>query len=462
MAALLNTVAAGESDGFDFNQWMIHNQLVDVKELFIKHNMTSPDALNTLSDEFHQLMSDPKLLEKGHLIPTILASLKKVTKPKIVKILISEQEDEAQTKLNQYDIAISLLNNTLNELDDQLTSNIKECKLQIESLFGDIITQINSKKQAINTKLKSIEQTKRKQISENTTKINDEKKNIKQATTKVLSLQQDNTMDTVTRQQKVVSTINNILDTQLSKELININTKVSLRCQTDAVAISSVICGICDVDIEANDEKIEMTRQYEKVEMNRHFEYKPDSDNKGIIYFFGTNFGRENVYTNPANTGAVNFEGQINTSYSREHGSNEVIVTPSTHFSGSYHNVLGRKSGVQCGTTHPDPNPCFTIDFGDFEINPTAYSVRHGYHKGYCLRDWNFEGSKDGQEWTLIRKHSNDTSIQDWNEMKTFTIENKTNQYFKIFRIFKTGNCSSGTDHLMMSGFEVYGHLVLR
>eukprot|EP01084_Bolivina_argentea_P272383 463744_1 len=459
MMASLDTLVEGEMNHqFDFNQWIMDNQLNDVKQLFIKHNMKDPDALNTVSDEFHNLMSDPKLLEKGHLIPAILTALKKVTKPKVIKILISKEEQEAQARLNKYQNKISSLSGALSKLNNKLTSEVKECETQIESLFNEIITTVHSKKNEITNKLKNIEQQKRTEISNNCAKINNEQKNINDAINKVLLLQQNENINMTKRAQTIVSMVDNILSEEISDGLISVDTKIEVKFEKDS--ISSFVQAICDVQTtqNENDEKKSEKTEYE---IDKQIDYNSDSD-KGIIYFFGTNFGQNEKWINPAK----NCSNKIKTSdYERERGSNEIVVIPSTHFSGGYYNAIGRfgkNNGVQCGTTSPDPNPSFTFDFGEFEINPKAYSIRHGYKQAYCLRHWNFEGSNDRKNWTLISKHENDTTIQNWNEMKTFKINRKINQYFNAFRIFKTGKCSSGTDHLMMCGFEVYGHLILK
>eukprot|EP01084_Bolivina_argentea_P272382 463743_1 len=457
--ASLDTVLEGEMDQFDFNQWIMDNQLNDVKQLFLKHNMKSTDALNTVSDEFHNLMSDPKLLEKGHLIPAILTALKKVTKPKLIKILVTKEEQEAEAQLNQYQNKISSFNDALNELNNKLTSKVKECETQIESLFNEIITTVHSKKNEITNKLKNIEQQKRTEISNNCAKINNEQKNIKDAINKVLLLQQNENININKRAQTIVSMIDNILSQEISDELISIDTKIEVKFEKNR--ISSFIDAICDVYTTQNENDEKNAIENTEYEIDKQIDYNSDSD-KGIIYFFGTNFGQNEKWINPAK----NCSNQIKTSdYKRERGSNEIVVISSTHWSGAYYNAIGRfgkNSGVQCGTSAPDPNPSFTFDFGEFEINPKAYSIRHGYHKGYCLRHWHFEGSNDRKTWTLISKHENDTTIQNWNEMKTFKINRKINQYFNAFRILKTGKCSSDTDHLMMSGFEVYGHIILR
>ena len=99
------------------------------------------------------------------------------------------------------------------------------------------------------------------------------------------------------------------------------------------------------------------------------------------------------------------------------------------------------------------------IDFGKYSITPNRYSLRHGYdYDTHCLRNWKLEGSNDGNKWNSIKIHSNDRSINKGYQLHTWKISN-CNQSFKMFRIYMNGENSSDNNHLMMSGFEVYGHL---
>ena len=41
-------------------------------------------------------------------------------------------------------------------------------------------------------------------------------------------------------------------------------------------------------------------------------------------------------------------------------------------------------------------------------IKPTKYTLRHDNQPGAYLRYWNFEGSNNGNDWIIIKKHKND------------------------------------------------------
>ena len=125
----------------------------------------------------------------------------------------------------------------------------------------------------------------------------------------------------------------------------------------------------------------------------------------------------------------------------------------------------------------PEPSELWTadvpaswicIDLGEERsMVPTHYTLRHGgNYKGDSLRHWDLQGSVDGKCWFLIKRHSNDTSLnmpfavqswwigddvspnKEWRDMK-----------YRFFRILQTGHNSSNHIFLMLSGFEIYGEL---
>jgi hypothetical protein len=85
--------------------------------------------------------------------------------------------------------------------------------------------------------------------------------------------------------------------------------------------------------------------------------------------------------------------------------------------------------------------------------------MRHGYTaQGHALRNWAFEGSEDGLSWHMIRRHENDETMGDKFELKeTGSFDVSTSLFFSFFRITVTGPTSTGSEYLMVAGFEMYG-----
>ena len=61
--------------GFNFNTWIIQNDLIEVKDLFIKHNVTTTSTLQLTSSEFQSLMTDPLLFTNTKQIPKIMNAM---------------------------------------------------------------------------------------------------------------------------------------------------------------------------------------------------------------------------------------------------------------------------------------------------------------------------------------------------------------------------------------------------
>jgi E3 ubiquitin-protein ligase HECTD1 len=182
------------------------------------------------------------------------------------------------------------------------------------------------------------------------------------------------------------------------------------------------------------------------------FSYAHDFDDNGILYYLGTQ--------------------QYKTPYEHPETLNQVKIRPDKFYCGTpqqafSHNMPKEQNWLE----KAQPDSFMEIEFLNYAVMPSAYTIRHGYPiRGHAIRNWRFEAkiSRDDLEWVVLRHHKNDTTIQgiDMNETATFflpeepLVQNK-NKYFKIFRIYQDGQTESNSCYLMISGFELYGHLVL-
>ena len=64
---------------FNFESWIVKWKLVEIKDLFIKHNATTRNALKTSSSQFQSMIIDPVLLMKPQYIPKILLALQDIS-----------------------------------------------------------------------------------------------------------------------------------------------------------------------------------------------------------------------------------------------------------------------------------------------------------------------------------------------------------------------------------------------
>ncbi|KAK3752395.1 hypothetical protein QZH41_008595 [Actinostola sp. cb2023] len=176
----------------------------------------------------------------------------------------------------------------------------------------------------------------------------------------------------------------------------------------------------------------------------RVFNYKKDFDRNGIIYTMGTNFNTTQ-FVNPAS----NDNGRILVSRSSCHHGHPIdILDP-------------RKGTLSCTCDIEDS--WWSVDIGEeYALFVTHYTIRHGRDNGLSIiRNWNLEGSRDGRNWKVLRKHENDRGLKGVYPFYTgtWTVEGNI-QAMRYFRIHQTGKNSSGRYALYLSGFEIYGVLL--
>ncbi|XP_053677617.1 E3 ubiquitin-protein ligase Ufd4 [Anopheles nili] len=176
------------------------------------------------------------------------------------------------------------------------------------------------------------------------------------------------------------------------------------------------------------------------------FRHHQDFDENGIIYFIGTN-GKTLEWVNPAQYGLVTVT------------SSEGKQLPY----GKLEDILSRDNvSINCHTKD-NKKSWFAIDLGMYII-PTAYTLRHarGYGRS-ALRNWMFQVSKDGINWTTMLTHTDDKSLAEPGSTCTWPIEcpSEEQQGYRHIRIHQNGRNASGQTHyLSLSGFEIYGKVI--
>eukprot|EP01084_Bolivina_argentea_P014258 26636_1 len=123
---------------------------------------------------------------------------------------------------------------------------------------------------------------------------------------------------------------------------------------------------------------------------------------------------------------------------------------------GDIKDVVGREMKY-CNTT-TTANSWISIDFQKLQIKPTTYTLRHDNNGSDYLRNWSLYGSNNGTDWTTLKKHVNDESINGKGATFTWNVDN-CHQFYHMFRIRTDGKNSQNQWHLLCSGFELYGHL---
>uniref|UniRef100_A0A3B4G597 E3 ubiquitin-protein ligase n=1 Tax=Pundamilia nyererei TaxID=303518 RepID=A0A3B4G597_9CICH len=176
------------------------------------------------------------------------------------------------------------------------------------------------------------------------------------------------------------------------------------------------------------------------------FRHQHDFDENGIIYWVGTNAKTAYEWVNPAAYGLV-------------------VVTSSEGRNlpyGRLEDILSRDSSALNCHTNDDKNAWFAIDLGLWVI-PSAYTLRHarGYGRS-ALRNWVFQVSKDGQNWTTLYTHVDDSSLNEPGSTATWPLDpsKEEKQGWRHIRIKQMGKNASGQTHyLSLSGLELYGNI---
>jgi len=182
------------------------------------------------------------------------------------------------------------------------------------------------------------------------------------------------------------------------------------------------------------------------VMLRQSFTYSYDFDENGILYYLGTS--------------------QLKMPYVHPETLNLVKIQPQKFYCGTPQQAFSHnKPTEQNWLEKPVPNSYMEIEFLEHSVMPTAYTIRHGYPlKGHAIRNWRFEAKKsqDDLDWIILNHHKNDTKLQglDMSDTATFFIPDHLGVYFKIFRIYQDGLTESNSCYLMISGFEIYGHLL--
>jgi hypothetical protein len=202
-------------------------------------------------------------------------------------------------------------------------------------------------------------------------------------------------------------------------------------------------CVICGVSYDDNEKLLQFEHEREESETKgMEFIYTSDFDNKGIMYYLGTN-GYTESWINP-------------------HDRNVIKVTASSlqNDSEPAQAIVGL-STVRC-VTAAKPNQSFKITFLEHTVCPSHYSLKHySSWDTEALRSWKFEASNDGINWTCLREHINDAVLDKKGATHTWELP-KSTVFYSQFRIFMTNVNSNDHWYLALSGFEVYGILDLQ
>lgn len=167
-------------------------------------------------------------------------------------------------------------------------------------------------------------------------------------------------------------------------------------------------------------------------------------DKAGVIYALGSKFGKF-PWENPGKATPK-----------------RIIAKRSSTENGRANDVLENEySGGESGTKNKE-NSWWCVDLTEkYSLYLTHYSLRHGRQDGmYLLCNWRLEGSLDGKIWETLKEHENDTLLKRTPHQATWAVDGKFTSAFRYFRIYQTGQNTSKSFNLFLSGIELYGVLI--
>jgi hypothetical protein len=102
------------------------------------------------------------------------------------------------------------------------------------------------------------------------------------------------------------------------------------------------------------------------------------------------------------------------------------------------------------------PNQWIIWDFKDLQICPTGYTIQSGFWN--FPKSWVVEGSKDGVNYVELDSQVDNEEVKKCIGAVTIQIQNS--ELFRYLRVTQGAKNHTGSDHLVISAFEVFGSLV--
>ena len=168
-----------------------------------------------------------------------------------------------------------------------------------------------------------------------------------------------------------------------------------------------------------------------------------DFDTNGLLHWIATG-GGQRAWSNPHTQGLVKVTAS---SYSN-----------AGHPKYGEQHFVNREASATWFQSTNVPNSWVMVDLGAANaVRPSRYTLRtRGTSDSYHLRHWRLEGSEDGQQWTALRSHANDSALTGANGTASWAVEGAA-RAFRYLRVLQTDKHSDNNDHLFVNGFEVYG-----
>eukprot|EP01083_Nonionella_stella_P030463 83482_1 len=447
MSSLVTTTLPKEGEheeadyGFNFDRWIVENELESVKQILIQHKATTPCTLSFDATEFQTVLMDAQLFVMVHMVPKLTKAVHRLQ-----EVVNDDEKEVDRTSLSTENIRNSsqflkeeekaynplhrskrrgkvlttqnILKNNMDRIKRQITAN-NELMTHSDSIGkGNIRTKLTKyihklgKIKNIDTEddamvinrlentireLETDQFTQQKRIHELEKKLQnicaDQQRAVVQLKESLSFSGNKNSQRFVWLQCSHNEKKEN--DIELAKIVAENPIRIAFvdgKRQCNANDVLSLAPPVHSIDAicKCNQQILNAVKILMKdVDDSRHFIYQFDFDTNGICYAFATHFGTKQWH-NPMEDGAITVDSL--------HG----------WYTGEAKQVLARK--VNCGNcTKNKENGYIRICFNNGSVQPTAYTWRHDTCRGGYPRNWDFEGSNDDVTWDVLKRHENDT-----------------------------------------------------
>jgi hypothetical protein len=161
-------------------------------------------------------------------------------------------------------------------------------------------------------------------------------------------------------------------------------------------------------------------------------------DEEGILYYLGSQRYTA-PWKNPVDLGLIG------------------VASSSKQGDSADFKAIAGRTALRVLTT-PEEKSFFTVDMKNVRVRPTHYSLRHYLSADLeALRSWQFLGSNDGTNFTVIMKHENDEALKTKGQWHVWEV--RCDSFYRYFRVAMTSKNSNNQWYLACSGFELYGSL---
>ena len=143
---------SAEGEGFNFNQWLIQNDLLGFKQLFIKHGATSTLTLQVTAPEMQSMMADADFYAQPQQIPNLMTAIHRLAitvEKTVVTVVLSEKEQAVIDGIKLNLKSINEMEENVNRLKSEFPSNQQQIENMETQQLEAVASKINKKFDAL-------------------------------------------------------------------------------------------------------------------------------------------------------------------------------------------------------------------------------------------------------------------------------------------------------------------------